>query len=80
GISGAGLVVQNAGIISGGLGNAGTGARANAITFTGGVNSLELQAGSTVTGNVMAFSYADTLRLGGAANSSFDLSTLGDSA
>ncbi|MEY9700225.1 uncharacterized protein with beta-barrel porin domain [Bradyrhizobium diazoefficiens] len=80
GISGAGLVVQNAGIISGGLGNAGTGARANAITFSGGVNSLELQAGSTVTGNVMAFSSADTLRLGGAANSSFDLSTLGDSA
>lgn len=80
GISGAGLVVQNAGIISGGLGNAGTGTRANAITFTGGTNILELQAGSTITGNVVAFSSADTFRLGGSGNSLFDLSTLGNSA
>ncbi|MFL9998918.1 autotransporter outer membrane beta-barrel domain-containing protein [Paraburkholderia sediminicola] len=50
GITGSGLTVVSSGVISGGLG--GNGVRANAITFTGGTNSLELQAGSTITGNV----------------------------
>ena len=80
GIVGSGLTIVNSGSIAGGLGNGGTGAQANAITFTGGTNALELQAGFSITGSVVAFSIADTLRLGGAANSSFDVSTIGPSA
>ncbi|BDV39653.1 hypothetical protein DSM21852_29060 [Methylocystis bryophila] len=76
GVIGSGLSITNGGTISGGLsGNGAT--RANAISFTGGVNVLELQAGSTITGNVVAFSPADTLRLGGSANASFDVSQIG---
>jgi uncharacterized protein with beta-barrel porin domain len=80
GIVGSGLTIINSGSIAGGLGNAGAAARANAITFSGGTNALELQSGSTITGSVVAFSTADTFRLGGAANSSFDVSTIGPSA
>jgi len=54
--------------------------RADAITFAGGTNILELQAGSTITGNVVAFSSADTLRLGGSASASFDVSQIGAAA
>ncbi len=76
GVVGQNLTLINAGAISGGL--AGDGAsRANAVTFTGGVNVLELQAGSLLTGNAVAFSAADTLRLGGASNASFDVSQIG---
>ncbi len=50
------------------------------MQFTGGVNSLELQAGSVITGNVVAFSAADTLKLGGASDGSFDVSQIGDGA
>jgi uncharacterized protein with beta-barrel porin domain len=80
GVVGANLAIINSGTISGGLANAGAGARANAITFTGGTNVLQLQAGSTITGNVVAFSAADTLALGGATNASFDVSQIGSSA
>jgi uncharacterized protein with beta-barrel porin domain len=76
GIAGAGLTVINSGTIAGGISGAG-GIRANAITFTGGSNILELQAGSTITGNVVAFSAADTLRLGGTTNAGFDVSQIG---
>ena len=55
-------------------------AAANAILFTGGVNLLEVRAGSSITGNVIAFSAADTFRLGGAADGAFDLSGLGAAA
>jgi uncharacterized protein with beta-barrel porin domain len=72
GVVGANLVIINSGGISGG----GLGA-ANAITFTGGTNQLELQAGSSIVGNVVAFSTADTLRLGGAGNASLDASLIG---
>ena len=51
--------------------------RANAITFTGGTNVLELQPGSAITGNVVAFSATDTLRLGGSGAASFDVSQIG---
>jgi autotransporter-associated beta strand protein len=78
GIVGAGLTVINSGTISGGL--AGGGARANAITFTGGTNTLELRAGFSITGNVVAASTADTLALGGTTNASFDVSKIGSSA
>jgi uncharacterized protein with beta-barrel porin domain len=79
GIVGAGLTVINSGSITGGLGGDGA-TRANAITFTGGTNTLELRAGSTITGNVVAFSTNDTLVLGGSTNGSFDVSQIGSSA
>ena len=53
--------------------------RANAITFTGGTNSLTLAPGSTITGRVVAFSAADTLALGGSGSASFDVSQIGAS-
>jgi outer membrane autotransporter protein len=76
GITGGGLTIINSGTISGGFAGGG-GAQANAITFTGGVNSLTLQSGSQISGNVAAFSTADTLGLGGAANSTFNTSLIG---
>ena len=63
GIAGANLTIVNSGTISGGL-SGDTLTRANAITFTGGVNILELQAGASFVGNVVAASTADTLRAG----------------
>jgi hypothetical protein len=50
GIVGSGLTIINSATMTGGLG--GAGARANAITFTGGSNNLTLQAGSTINGNI----------------------------
>jgi len=86
GVEGANVTLVNAGTITGAMGGTATGTgaptavRADAVQFTGGVNSLELQAGSTITGNVVAFSAADTLVLGGDTNSSFNVSTLGATA
>src|SRR5262249_44234533 len=80
GIVGSGLTIINSGTISGGFANNGAGAQANAITVTGGTNTLELRAGSIITGNVAAFSAADTLALGGTTNASFDVSQIGSSA
>jgi uncharacterized protein with beta-barrel porin domain len=79
GIVGSGLTVINSGTVTGGLSGDGV-TRANAITFTGGTNTLELRAGSSITGNVVAFSTADTLALGGTTNASFDVSQIGSSA
>lgn len=76
GVTGANLAIVNSGIISGGLGGDGV-TRANAITFTSGVNSLELRAGSNITGNVVAASVLDTLIFGGATDSTFDMSSVG---
>ncbi len=75
GIVGTGLTVINSGVISGGL--SASGLRANAITFTGGTNILELRAGSAIMGNVVAFSAADTLRLGGTNDASIDVTQIG---
>ncbi len=85
GVKGANITLINAGTITGGMGVAATGGgppavRADAVQFTGGVNSLEIQSGSTITGNVVAFSAADTLKLGGNANGSFDVSLIGAAA
>lgn len=80
GVVGSNLTIINSGSITGGLANGGAGARANAITFSGGTNVLELRAGSAITGNVVAFSNLDTFRLGGTANASFDASTIGAAA
>jgi autotransporter-associated beta strand protein len=79
GIVGGGLFIFNSSVIRGGLSGDGV-TRANAITFTGGINLLEVQAGSAITGNVIAFSAADTFRLGGNTNSSFNASTIGPAA
>ena len=79
GVSGANLTIVNSGTISGGLSGDGV-TQADAIVFTGGTNVLELQAGSTITGNVVAFSSADTLALGGSANASFNVSQIGPAA
>jgi autotransporter-associated beta strand protein len=76
GIAGSNLTIINGGTIKGGLSGDGV-TRANPITFTGGTNVLELQAGSLITGNVVAFSAADTLALGGGTNSTFDVSQIG---
>ncbi len=76
GVVGSGTTVINSGNIEGGVGGDGV-TRSNAITFTGGPNILELQAGSSITGNVVAFSVADIFRLGGANDASFDVSQIG---
>jgi outer membrane autotransporter protein len=78
GIVGAGLTVINGGTIMGGMSGDGT-TRANAITFTGGSNTLELRRGFAFVGNVVGTG-ADTLRLGGTANSKFNVSTIGAAA
>jgi uncharacterized protein with beta-barrel porin domain len=79
GVTGSNLVVINSGAISGGLSGDGL-QRANAVAFTGGTNIFELRAGSTIIGNVVAFSAADTFRLGGATSGTFDVSQLGPAA
>jgi outer membrane autotransporter protein len=76
-----GFTIVNSGTISGGLGGDGV-TRANAITFAGGgTNSLTLQAGSNIIGNVVAFfGGSDVLALGGSANATFDVSQIGPAA
>ncbi|MDH2384437.1 autotransporter-associated beta strand repeat-containing protein [Bradyrhizobium sp. CER78] len=76
--SASGGTIINAGTIEGGLNP--DGSRANAITFGGGNNWLELQAGSNIIGNVVARpdpNNPNTFALGGNQNASFDLSGLG---
>jgi fibronectin-binding autotransporter adhesin len=72
------LTIVNSGTIRAGVG------QANAIdaAFPGTQPlTLELRAGSTIVGNVVASSGAnDIFRLGGDANSSFDVSTIGAAA
>jgi uncharacterized protein with beta-barrel porin domain len=77
GITGANLTVINSGTIAGGLSGDTVPVQGSPIVFTGGTNVLEIQAGSSITGNVMAFSAADTFRLGGTGNASFDVSQIG---
>jgi autotransporter-associated beta strand protein len=79
GVVGSGLTVINGGSITGGMSGDGV-TQANAITFTGGANVLKLRAGSTISGNVVAFSAADTLRLGGGTNATFDTGQVGPAA
>ncbi len=76
GIVGGGLAITNSGTISGGFANAGSGAQANAITFTGGSNSLTLAPGYSISGNVVGTG-TDTFQLGGSGSATFDLSTIG---
>lgn len=79
-VTGANLNVADFnGSITGGLSGDAAPVRANAITFTGGVNRLELSEGTVITGNVVAFSTADKLVLG-ASGATFDVSQIGASA
>lgn len=73
-------------VINSGTIRAGAGAT-NAITFVGNssgasANTLELRAGSNIIGIVQVnqASVNDTFRLGGATDSVFDVSTIGDTA
>jgi uncharacterized protein with beta-barrel porin domain len=76
-VVGAGLTIINNGAIAGGFASDGV-TRGNAIVFTGGVNSLTIQSGSTISGNVIAVSGGtDTFALGGSTNSSFDTAQIG---
>ena len=84
GVVGAGLTIVNSGLIQGGFGGGLLEDAASdlvflgdAIRFTGGVNSLTLEAGSEINGFVIAYSAKDTLALGGAENSHFDVSEIG---
>jgi autotransporter-associated beta strand protein len=78
-ITGSTLTVINSGTITGGSAGGG-GAQANAITFTGGANVLELRSGSTIFGNVVAVSGgSDIFRLGGGGTGTFDVQQLGTS-
>ncbi|WP_180863130.1 autotransporter family protein [Cupriavidus pauculus] len=73
--SGTNLTVVNSGTIRAGAGSA------NAVEFGGsGIGVLELQAGSSIVGNVVAGAIGgnDIFRLGGANNAVFDVSTIGD--
>jgi uncharacterized protein with beta-barrel porin domain len=76
GVTGADLTIINSGSISGGLSGDGV-TRADAIDFTGGTNTLIITSTSSIRGDVVANSAADTLGLGGAGNSAFDLSQVG---
>jgi len=74
-VSGGQNTIVNSGGISGGLTANGM-TRASAVTFSGGGNVLELQAGSTIFGNVVGTG-TDTFRLGGASNGNFNVSGIG---
>ena len=80
GIGGANLAITDSGTISGGMSGDSTPVQADAIQFTGGVNTLTLEGGSLINGNVVAFSAADTLNLGGNSNATFNVSLIGASA
>src|SRR5205814_8475521 len=94
-IIGANLIVINSGTVTrgtGGAGGAGTstgqnGAVGNAITFANGTfgptdngSVLEIRQGSNIIGNVVSQNGNATLRLGGATNGSFDVSSIGAAA
>ncbi len=79
GIVGAGLTIIDSNKISGGLGGDGV-TQADAIDFTGGTNTLTLEAGYSIVGKVVAYSTADTLALGGIGTATFDVSLIGASA
>ncbi|MFL9823892.1 autotransporter-associated beta strand repeat-containing protein [Rhodoplanes sp. SY1] len=76
GVAGADLTIVNSGGIFGGVSGDGV-TRANAVTFTGGTNTYQLQAGGSTMGNVVVAGGTGTLQLGGTTNSTFDVSAIG---
>lgn len=79
GVYGSDMTIINSGTLEGGLNQDGT-TRSQAVMFVSGTNSLELQAGYQVLGDVVAGSGDDTLILGGDKNSTFDAANIGDTA
>jgi fibronectin-binding autotransporter adhesin len=75
GVVGAGLTIINSGKIKGGMTGDGT-TRANAITFTGGTNTLMLLPGLTIVGNAVGGPGSDTLAFGGTGNDAFNLNLI----
>lgn len=63
GIVGSGLAITTSGAISGGLGGDGS-TRADALTLLGGANSLTLQSGWSLTGDIATSGTGTTLTLG----------------
>jgi outer membrane autotransporter protein len=77
-VAAGGVTVFNTGGIAGGLSFDGSN-RANAITFSGNANTLVLQAGSNIVGNVVVTGGGSaTLALDG--NGTFDVSSVGSNA
>jgi autotransporter-associated beta strand protein len=74
GIAGANLQITDSGIIAGGFSGDAVPVQADAIDFIGGVNSLTLQDGANISGNVVAFSSADSVVFNFAANTTLDVS------
>ncbi len=70
-----GAMVTVAGTVTGGM-NGTNSVRANAVSLTGGGNTLTLMSGYVLNGNAVSDGTGDRLALGGAANGSFDISTL----
>lgn len=75
GVYGQNIAIVNEGVITGG--QSGNGTQARAIQFTAGTNSLEIHAGSRISGIVDANTGTNTLILGGTAMGSFDVSAVG---
>jgi uncharacterized protein with beta-barrel porin domain len=75
GVTGANLTIVSSGTISGGLAGDGV-TRADAILFTGGSNTLQLQPGYNITGNVVGTGN-DAFQLGGTGSSTFNLGSFG---
>lgn len=63
GVVGSGLAITTSGTISGGLGGDGS-TRANALTLLGGANSLTLQSGWSLTGDIATGGTDTTLTFG----------------
>jgi fibronectin-binding autotransporter adhesin len=74
GIKGSGLnvTIGSTGSVTGGVAGGSGGARANAISFTGGSNELTIESGYTITGNVVGTG-SDKFTWGGSTNNTFDL-------
>ncbi|VVD71480.1 Adhesin BmaC autotransporter [Pandoraea aquatica] len=78
GVQGQNITVVNSGTINGGL--SGAGVQTDAVRFTGGTNSLEIDAGSVISGTVNANTGTNTFILGGTQNAAFDASLIGPTA
>lgn len=77
GVIGSDIRIVNSGTISGGF-NVGDKTQASAVVFTGGTNTLEIHAGSTINGQVIANGQNDTLVFGGAQDGQFGLGAFTD--
>ncbi|HEY0257065.1 MAG TPA: autotransporter domain-containing protein [Candidatus Methylacidiphilales bacterium] len=75
-VTGNNNTIINSGTIQGGMGTI----NGIAVEFLGDSDTLEVRAGSTITGNVVSSGNDGTFALGGTTNSTFDVSQLGDIA